>query len=385
MSLLAIRLFGGFMAVDHRGNALSIGNRRTRALLAWLAMSIESDCSVRDFAELFGESGAISTEALEHDLQFALRFCLPDLLERDKGSLRLNANLVDVDTVRFDHLAARDSITAIREAAELYRGPIFGTLDDSGVEEFDRWLSSERQRFAASAVAVFGKLLAAQIKAGWWEAAVDTAGRLLALDPTQEVVHRTLMRLQLEQGRPDSALRRYHECFDILRREFSRFPSPETERVHQEILDALKRTPAPRDVFLKPLDRPVLVLLVEDDLVSAALMEGYLSDAGYAVVTVGDGAEALIEIGRHAFDLLVLDINVPTLNGLQFFEIMMQKGFDTPAIFITGSAGPEVEARSLELGAADFLRKPIRRETLLPRIRSIVQRRERAPKKAHGE
>jgi DNA-binding response OmpR family regulator len=74
----------------------------------------------------------------------------------------------------------------------------------------------------------------------------------------------------------------------------------------------------------------------------------------------------------------VLDINVPTLNGLQFFEVMMQKGFETPAIFITGSAAPEVEARSLELGAADFLRKPIRRETLLPRIRAILQRRERA-------
>lgn len=383
MSLLAIRLFGGFMAVDHRGNALSIGNRRTRALLAWLALNVESDCNVRDFAELFGD--ASSTELLEHDLQFALRFCPPDLLTRDRGSLRLNASLVDVDAVRFNHLSTRDSIMAVREAAELYRGPLFGTLDDSGIIEFDHWLSSERQRHAAEAVSVFGKLLAAQIKAGWWEAAVDTAGRLLALDPTQEVVHRTLMRLQLEQGRPDSALRRYHECCDILRREFNRFPNVDTERVHAEILEALKRTPAPRDVFLKPFDRPVLVLLVEDDMVSAALMESYLTDAGYEVVTVGDGAEALIEIGRRGFDLLVLDINVPTLNGLQFFEIMMQKGFDTPAIFITGSAGPEVEARSLELGAADFLRKPIRRETLLPRIRSIVQRRERSSERAKGE
>ena len=56
---------------------------------------------------------------------------------------------------------------------------------------------------------------------------------------------------------------------------------------------------------------------------------------------------------------------------------MIQKGMETPAIFVTGIAGPEVEARSLEIGAADFLRKPIRKETLLPRVRAILQRRER--------
>jgi DNA-binding response OmpR family regulator len=50
---------------------------------------------------------------------------------------------------------------------------------------------------------------------------------------------------------------------------------------------------------------------------------------------------------------------------------------ETPAIFITGVAGPEVEARSLELGAAGFLRKPIRSEILLPRVRAILQRRNR--------
>ena len=186
------------------------------------------------------------------------------------------------------------------------------------------------------------------------------------------------MRLQLEQGRPDSALRRYQECVDVLRREFKREPSPETERVRDEIIAALARTPAPREVSSRAAGRPVLVLLVEDDLVSAALVEGYLNEAGYEVVCVTDGADALLELGRRQFDLLVLDVNVPTLSGLKLFEIMIQKGMETPAIFVTGMAGPEVEARSLEIGAADFLRKPIRKEMLLPRVRAILQRRERA-------
>ncbi|MEO6260655.1 MAG: response regulator, partial [Thermoanaerobaculia bacterium] len=152
----------------------------------------------------------------------------------------------------------------------------------------------------------------------------------------------------------------------------------ETERVRDEIIAALERAPAPRDVFQKPLDRPVLILLLEDDAVSSALIEGFLIDAGYEVVCVNDGADALLEIGRHEFDILVLDVNVPTLSGLRLFEIMIQKGMETPAIFVTGVAGPEVEARSLEIGAADFLRKPIRKEVLLPRVRSILQRREHA-------
>ncbi|PYQ61314.1 MAG: glycosidase, partial [Acidobacteria bacterium] len=128
----------------------------------------------------------------------------------------------------------------------------------------------------------------------------------------------------------------------------------------------------------KPFDRSVLILVVEDDAVSAALIDGFLSEAGYEAICVGDGADALLELGRRQFDLLLLDMNIPTLDGLRLFEIMIQKGIDTPAIFVTGSASPESEARSLELGAADFLRKPIRKEALLPRIRTVLQRRERA-------
>jgi CheY-like chemotaxis protein len=378
MPLLTIRLFGEFSAVDHRGNALSIGNRCTQAVIGFLTLTMEGERTVKDFSELFGlDDPQLTAASLTRDLQFALRFIPPELLLHDRGSVRFNPAVVEVDAVRFNHFARSESLASIREAADLYHGPLMQGFS-SGIEAFDRWLEIEQRQYAREAIAAISRVLAAQIKACWWELAVETASRLLALDPTQEVVHRTLMRLQLEQGRPDSAYRRYQECVDILRREFGREPMPETQKVYNEIVAELQKTPAPREVFRKPLDRPVLILLVEDDMVSAALMEGLLDDAGYEVVAVADGASALIEIGRRQFDLLVLDINVPTLDGLQFFEVMMQKGYDTPAVFITSSAGPEVEARSLELGAADFLRKPIRRETLLPRIRAILQRRERA-------
>jgi len=374
MALLTVRLFGDFSVCDHRGNTLAIGSERTQALIAWLALHLTDVAPLREFAQQFGQE---DTFALARDLRYTLRFIASDAMMGEGDALRFNRDAVEVDAARFDALVASTGVNAVREAAELYRGPLLNDFV-SNIAGFDEWIAEQRVRYWRTALATLGKLLAAQVKAGWWESAAETASRLLSLDPTQEVVHRTLMRLQLEQGRPDSALRRYQECADILRREFQREPSAETERVREEIIAALERAPAPRDVFLKPLDRPVLILLLEDEAVSSALMEDFLTEAGYEVVCVTDGADALLELGRRQFDLLVLDVNVPTLSGLKLFEIMIQKGMETPAIFVTGMAGPEVEARSLEIGAADFLRKPIRKETLLPRVRAILQRRERA-------
>jgi CheY-like chemotaxis protein len=372
MSSFKVRLFGEFSAVDHRGNTLALGSRRTHAALAWLAMHLDATAPLRDFAALFGGDNG---SAIGRDIRYALRFAAPDVLIGSGDTLRFNTRSVEVDVAEFDELAANDSLNAIRAAAEIYRGNLLEHFD-SDVPGFDEWLAERRLHYWHAGLAVLGKLLAAQIKAGWWENATDTASRLLALDPTQEVVHRALIRLQLEQGRPDSALRRYQECADILEREFDRQPSAETERLREEILAALEKAPAPRDAFHAP-DGPTLILLVEDDAVSSALVEGFLIEAGYEVVVTADGGDALVELARREFDLIVLDVNVPTLNGLQLFEIMMKKGIGTPAIFITGVAGAEVEARSLELGAAGFLRKPIRKENLLPRVRAILQRRER--------
>ena len=373
MQLLTIRLFGEYSASDHRGNSLSLGVKKTMALVNYLALRVDTGASTAEIAALLGDRVAETIA----DLRFALRFLPDEVLIVDEDSVRFNPLTVWVDSQKFEQLASHSSINAIRQATELYRGNLLDGYE-SGFPALDEWIAERRLQYWRSALGMFGRLLAAQIRAGWWDSAVDTASRLLSLDPSQEVVHRTLMRLQLEQGRPDSALRRYHECADILRREHERVPSPETERVHEEILNAMQKAPAPREVIPDASgSNPVLILLVEDDLVSSAVIEGYLTEAGYEVVTCADGGDALIEIGRHRFDLLILDINIPTLSGLRLFEIMIEKGIDTPAMFITGTAGAEAEAKSLEMGAADFLRKPLRKEMLVPRIRSIIQRRQR--------
>lgn len=378
MVLLSVRLLGELSAVDYRGDALSVGNRRTQALIIYLALRVGGKTSMTELASLlFGDPKAESeVREVVRDLHYALRFLPHDILIDDGTAVRFNRETVEVDARAFEELIGAPSMNSIRKAVDIYRGNLLENFS-SGIGPFDEWLAERRLTYWRAALAIFGNLLTTQIRAGWWEEAVETAGRLLSLDPSQEVVHRTLMRLQLEQGRADSALRRYQECADILRREYDREPSPETERLHREIVRALEMTPAPREVAHTPSSGPVLVLVVEDDLVSSVLMEGYLAEAGYEIVTVADGGEALLELGRRHFDLLILDINIPTLSGLKVFEIMLQKRIDIPALFITGMSGTDVEMQSLEMGAAGFLRKPIRKEVLLPKIRGILQRSHR--------
>ena len=377
MLRLKIRLLGEYSAVDFHGNALSIGDVRTQALVVYLALLIDGKPSLREVAELvFDDPNAvIAVRGLIRNLNAALRFLPHDILVDEGSTIRFNRDTVEVDTHRFNQLIGVPSIKSTRRATEIYRGNLLEHFS-TGLPAFDAWLDAQRQTFWRAALVAFSSLLAAQIRAGWWDDADETAGRLLALDPSQEVVHRTLIRLQLEQGRVDSALRRYHEYAEILRRDYNREPSEETKALYREIVEAIKKAPVLREV--KRDHSPVLILVLEDDLVSSALMYGFLNEAGYEVVSVTDGADVLLELGRRKFDLLILDINVPTLNGLQVFEIMLQKHIETPALFISGIAGTDVETQSLEMGAAGFLRKPIRKEVLLQRVRAILQRAQRA-------
>src|SRR5687768_4419807 len=99
MVLLSIRLLGELSAVDYRGNALSIGNRRTQALVVYLALKIGGAPSIREIGELlYGDPDAVAeVRELVRDLRYALRFLPPDVLLDDGTSIRFNRETVDVD------------------------------------------------------------------------------------------------------------------------------------------------------------------------------------------------------------------------------------------------------------------------------------------------
>ena len=95
---------------------------------------------------------------------------------------------------------------------------------------------TERERLRELALEALARLLAHQRTSGATARALQTALRLLALDPLQESVHRTLMRLYGQFGRRDAALRQYQECVEVLQRELGVEPEPETKALYQEIL-----------------------------------------------------------------------------------------------------------------------------------------------------
>jgi hypothetical protein len=132
---------------------------------------------------------------------------------------------------------------ALQQAAELYRGDLLEGLGVS-TPPFEEWLTGERERLRDLALEGLARLLGHQTAADE-PLAVETARRLLVLDPLQEAVHRALMRVYARHGRRDAALRQYQSCLDTLRRELGIEPEAETRQLYQEVLRG-RATPSAR-------------------------------------------------------------------------------------------------------------------------------------------
>lgn len=115
------------------------------------------------------------------------------------------------------------------------------------------------------------------------------------------------------------------------------------------------------------------VLLVEDDKSTQVLVRRHLESQGYAVTTADDGVDALMLLGRERFDLILSDINMPNLDGFKLLEIKQQKTILTPLILLSGETDEASEIKGFEMGVADYLKKPIKKELLLLRVKKILE------------
>lgn len=219
MAALTLTLFGGFQARLGSGQALDLPTKKAQALLAYLALR-PGQAHPRDklAALLWGDSDdARARDSLRHTLA-ALRKTLPggtpQILVAEGQSLALNPALVEVDVAAFEQAVATGTPETLEQAAGLYRGDL---LEGVSVSEpsFEEWLLAERERLRELALEALAKLLAHQTRADSTERAIQTAVRLLALDPLQEVVQRALMRLYARQGRRAAALRQYQICVGV--------------------------------------------------------------------------------------------------------------------------------------------------------------------------
>ncbi|MFH2204817.1 MAG: ATPase, T2SS/T4P/T4SS family [Elusimicrobiota bacterium] len=118
------------------------------------------------------------------------------------------------------------------------------------------------------------------------------------------------------------------------------------------------------------------VLVVEDDEETRVLLERVLGNRGYAVTVACDGVEALMKLGQRRFDLILSDIEMPNLDGLKLLELMAVKGILTPVVFLTALTGAVDELKGFELGAEDYIKKPVAKDILLLRVqRALAKRR----------
>jgi len=115
------------------------------------------------------------------------------------------------------------------------------------------------------------------------------------------------------------------------------------------------------------------ILLLEDELMlSEAIME-YLVSSGHQVTMFYDGSDALNALTKETFDLLILDINVPGIDGLELLEQLHTLKIRPPAIYISALVDIEGISRAYDLGCYDYLKKPFHLKELSLRIDKVMQ------------
>jgi two-component system response regulator MprA len=116
------------------------------------------------------------------------------------------------------------------------------------------------------------------------------------------------------------------------------------------------------------------ILLVDDEHAVQTLLTYPLRKDGYEVISAHDGAEALTRFAEQRFDLVVLDLMLPKLDGVEVCR-RLREGSDVPILMLTARTETEDRVSGLDSGADDYLVKPFERRELLARIRALLRRR----------
>lgn len=116
------------------------------------------------------------------------------------------------------------------------------------------------------------------------------------------------------------------------------------------------------------------LLLLEDDLTLSETVVDYFEEQGFEVIPAYDGEEAQDIIYEQKFDLFLLDVNVPSMNGFELLKTVRREGNMTPAIFITSLNSMTSLEEGFESGCDDYIRKPFELKELLLRVQTIIKR-----------
>jgi DNA-binding response OmpR family regulator len=119
---------------------------------------------------------------------------------------------------------------------------------------------------------------------------------------------------------------------------------------------------------------PMKLLIVEDEVRMTELLRKGLTEEGHAVMCAFDGAEGLAFAKNYEFDVIILDIMMPTLSGYEMAKRLRSEKFRTPILMLTAKDSVPDIVRGLDLGADDYMTKPFSFEELLARLRAVQRR-----------
>src|SRR5919109_2818355 len=115
------------------------------------------------------------------------------------------------------------------------------------------------------------------------------------------------------------------------------------------------------------------IMVVDDEKRLVSLVESYLTQEGYRVVTAHNGRDALAVAHREKPDLIILDVMMPEMGGYEFMRKHRAEN-STPIILLTARVDDDEKVIGLEIGADDYITKPFRPRELVARVRSVLRR-----------
>ncbi len=127
------------------------------------------------------------------------------------------------------------------------------------------------------------------------------------------------------------------------------------------------------------------ILIVDDDPKYRTFLARGLEESGVLCETVGDGEQAVKLLTERSYDLALLDVMLPGIQGWDVLEALRDKGIDTPVIFVTAKEGLTERVRGLRMGGDDYVVKPFAFEELLARVHAVLRRRHHSLQRHVGD
>jgi DNA-binding SARP family transcriptional activator/predicted ATPase len=244
-SKLTISLLGG-VTISLDGTVITgFPSRKADALLAYLACHPHTHPREKIAALFWPENDQTRALANLSVILSSLRKKLGDYLVTDRHTVAFNqASNYQLDVVVFEEAISISQSTAsltrtnaiqLQTAVSLYKGEFMAGFYLRNVPDFEAWMLLEQERYRQQMISALNRLITFYEERGFWLDGIQTAQRLLSIDPLHEETHRLLMRLYVQDNQRAAALLQYEQCCAVLQEELGVAPDEATTALYQQI------------------------------------------------------------------------------------------------------------------------------------------------------